>query len=119
MDVNSIIESKPNPNIPSFGPGDTVKVTAKLKEGAQERLYSFQGIVIRIRKGGAGANFTIRRSIYGIGVEHTFLFHSPLLEKVEVVQQARVHRAKLYYLRGLSSREIRAKIKPKFKTKGS
>lgn len=71
--------------------------------------------MIRVREGGNNASFTVRRVSYGIGVERTFFFHSPLLEKVEVVQQAKVRRAKLYYLRGLSSKAIRAKLKTKTK----
>jgi large subunit ribosomal protein L19 len=111
MDTGLLTELKPNPNIPSFGPGDTVKVS--LKEKGKERLQSFQGIVIAMRKSGAGSSFTVRRSVYGVGVERKFMLHSPLLEKVEVIQPAQVRRAKLYYLRGLSSRAIQAKIKPK------
>jgi large subunit ribosomal protein L19 len=113
MDLGTVIDLKPNSNIAAFAPGDTVKVS--MKEKGKERLQAFQGIVIRMRKSGAGTTFTVRRSIYGVGVERTFLLHSPLLEKVEVVENARVRRAKLYYLRGLSSRAIKAKIKPKAK----
>ena len=113
MELNSLIETKPSPNIPPFGPGDTVRVSIKVKEGDRERLQPLQGTVIRVRKRGANANFTIRRVTYGIGVEHTLFFHSPLIEKVEVLQQGKVRRAKLYYLRGLSSKESRAKIKAK------
>ena len=111
MDLATLTDLKVNPNVAPFGPGDTVKVS--MKEQGKERLQSFQGIVIRMRKSGAGTTFTVRRSVYGIGVERTFLLHSPLLEKVDVMEGARVRRAKLYYLRGLSSRAIKAKIKPK------
>jgi len=111
MDVSSIIPLESNPDISSFGPGDTVKVTTKLKDRERESTQSFQGIVLRIRKGDNSSSFTVRRSIYGIGVERTFFFHSPFLQKVEVVRQARVRRAKLYYLRNLSARQIRAKLK--------
>ena len=111
MNVASLIEVKPNPNIPAFAPGDTVKVSAKIVEGEKERIQAFQGVVIKTRQGGAGASFTVRRVAYGIGVERTFPFHSPLLEKVEVVRQGKVHRAKLYYLRGLSARASRIKEK--------
>lgn len=111
MDAGAVVELKQNPNIASFGPGDTVKVS--IREKGKERLQVFQGIVIAMRRSGAASSFTVRRSVYGIGVERKFLLHSPLLEKVEVVQPARVRRAKLYYLRGLSSRAIQAKIKSK------
>lgn len=121
MNLSSVIELKPNPNIPEIHPGDTVKVSIRLKEESGERVQVFQGIVIRMRKRGAAASFTVRRIVYGIGVERTFLLYSPLLEKVEVVQEARVRRAKLYYLRGLSSKQVRAKLKPKarWQTKAS
>ena len=113
MDLSSVVKLRSNPNVPQLSPGDTVKVSMRLKEEGGERVQIFQGIIIRIRRGGGSANFTVRRSASGIGVERTFLFHSPLLEKVEVVQEARVRRAKLYYLRDLSSKQIRAKLKPK------
>ena len=108
-----LIETKPNPNIPPISPGDTVEVSLKTKEGDRERTQLFQGVVIRVRKGKTNANFTVRHVVYGIGVERTFFFHSPYLEKVEVLQRGRVRRAKLYYLRGLSSKASRAKLKQK------
>ena len=114
-DLSWLIESKPNPNIPPLSPGDTVKVSIKTKEGERERTQLFQGVVIGVRKGGINANFTVRHVAYGIGVERTFFFQSPLLDRVEVVQHARVRRAKLYYLRGLSSKATRAKLKAKGK----
>ncbi len=114
-DLSWLIESKPNPNIPPISPGDTVKVSIKTKEGERERTQLFQGVVIGVRKGGINANFTVRHVAYGIGVERTFFFQSPLLDRVEVVQHARVRRAKLYYLRGLSSKATRAKLKTKTK----
>ena len=114
-DLSWLVESKPNPNIPPISPGDTVKVSIKTKEGERERTQLFQGVVIRVRKGGVNANFTVRHVAYGIGVERTFFFQSPLLDKVEVVQHARVRRARLYYLRGLSSKASRAKLKTKTK----
>ena len=80
-------------------------------EGERERTQSFQGAVIKVRRGGTGASFTVRRVAYGIGVERSFLFHSPMVEKVEVVRQGKVHRAKLYYLRGLSAKASRIKEK--------
>ena len=112
-ELSWLIEMKPNPNIPPLSPGNTVKVSIKVREGERERTQLFEGIVIRVKKGGNNANFTVRHVAYGIGVERTFFFHSPLLEKVEVVQRAKVRRAKLYYLRGLSSKASRAKLKPK------
>ncbi len=112
MDMASITtEVKTNPNIPALAPGDTVKVKVKIKEGDKERVQAFQGIVIRIRNSADGGNFTVRRVAYGIGVERTFLFQSPLIEKVELVRHGRVRRAKLYYLRGLSTKAARIKEK--------
>ncbi len=119
MSVASLIEVKPNLNIPAFAPGDTVKVSAKIVEGEKERTQLFQGVVIKVRRGGAGASFTVRRVAYGIGVERTFLFQSPLVEKVEVVRQGKVRRAKLYYLRGLSARASRIKEKRTVREKKS
>jgi len=111
MDTASVIEVKPNPNIPALAPGDTVKVSAKVVEGERERTQQFQGVVIKVRGGGAGASFTVRRVAYGVGVERTFPLYSPLVEKVEVVRHGKVRRAKLYYLRGLSGKKARIKEK--------
>ena len=107
----SLIEVKPNPNIPVLAPGDTVKVSAKIVEGERESTQVFQGVVIRVRRGGVGASFTVRRIAYGIGVERTFPLYSPRVEKVEVVRHGKVRRAKLYYLRGLSTKKARIKEK--------
>ena len=119
MSVTSLIEVKPNPNIPPLSPGDTVKVSSKVVEGDKERTQVFQGVVIKVRRGGVGANFTVRRVAYGIGVERTFPLYSPLVEKVEVVRHGRVRRAKLYYLRGLSAKASRIKEKRVGKRKKS
>jgi large subunit ribosomal protein L19 len=95
--------------IPSLSPGDTVKVSFKVKEATRERFQTFNGLIIKVKKGNSGGNFTIRRVSSGVGVEHTFPFASPLLEKVEVVRHGKVRRAKLYYMRGLSAKEARLK----------
>jgi len=117
MSVASLIEVKPNPNIPALASGDTVKVSARIVEGEKERTQLFQGVVIKVRHGGVGASFTVRRVAYGIGVERTFTFQSPLVEKVEVVRRGKVRRAKLYYLRGLSAKASRIKEKRAAKEK--
>jgi large subunit ribosomal protein L19 len=109
MNVNSINQTKINPKIPPISPGDTVKVSFKVKEANRERVQTLSGLVVRARKGAAGGNFTVRRVTGGIGVEHTFPFASPSLEKVEVVRHGKVRRAKLYYIRRLSAREARLK----------
>jgi len=109
MNVNSISQIKVNPNIPQISPGDTVRVSFKVKEASRERVQTLLGLVVRVRRGASGGNFTVRRVTYGVGVEHTFPFASPFLEKVEVVRHGKVRRAKLYYIRRLSAREARLK----------
>ena len=109
MDIASLVEVKKNPNIPTLAPGDTVKVSVKVVEGDKERIQVFQGIVIKVRRGVDGGRFTVRRVSRGIGVERTFLFQSPLVAKVEVVQHGKVRRAKLYYLRQRSGKMARLK----------
>ena len=109
MNVESLIEVKPNPNIPPLSPGDTVKVSVKVVEGGRERIQVFQGVVIKVKNGGAGANFTVRKVAYGVGVERTFPLHAPLIDKVEVVRHGKVRRARLYYLRGLTTKKARLK----------
>jgi len=111
MNIAALVEIKSNPNIPPLAPGDTVKVSSKVVEGDKERIQVFQGVVIKVQRGGAGANFTVRRVAYGIGIERTFPIYSPLVEKVEVVRHGKVRRAKLYYLRGLSAKASRIKEK--------
>ena len=111
MNITQLIETKPNPNIPSLAPGSTVKVSVKVVEGDKERTQVFQGVIIKVRRGTDGGSFTVRRITHGIGVERTFLFRSPLVEKVEVIQHGKVRRAKLYYLRGLSGKAARIKAK--------
>lgn len=109
MNMASLLEVKPNPNIPAFASGDTVKVSIKVVEGDKERTQVFQGVVIKARNSGIGSSFTVRRVTYGVGVERTFSLHSPRVEKVEVVRRGKVRRAKLYYLRGLSAKASRIK----------
>ncbi len=111
MNVASLVEIRKNPKIPDIAPGDTVRVSARLVEGGKERLQVFQGVVLKIRRGGAGASFTVRHVAFGIGVERTFPLYSSLVDKVEIVRQGKVRRSRLYYLRGLSGKEARRKIK--------
>lgn len=111
MDIKSITEVKPRSEIPSFAAGDTIKANIKVVEGDKERIQAFQGVVIRVKKGGINSSFTVRKVASGVGVERTFFFQSPRLEKVEVVRHGKVRRAKLYYLRGLSGRAGRIKEK--------
>ena len=109
MDAKSFAEVKPNVNIPAFRPGDTVRVHAKVIEGDRQRIQAFEGVVIRIRRGGPGSNFTVRRISHGIGVERIFPYYSPLVDKVDVIRVGRVRRAKLYYLRQRVGKAARIK----------
>jgi len=109
MDVRQFVRPKMNPSIPQISPGDTIKVSLKTIEGDKERLQHFQGVVIRVRKGVDGGSFTMRRVSYGIGVERTFPFQSTSVQNVEVLRHGKVRRAKLYYMRKLSSKRARLK----------
>ncbi len=109
MNIESLLEVKANPNIPTLTPGDTVRVSSKVVEGDKERTQVFQGVVIKLRDRGVGSSFTVRRVTYGVGVEKTFPLSSPRVEKVEIVRRGKVRRAKLFYLRGLSAKTSRLK----------
>jgi large subunit ribosomal protein L19 len=111
MDVSHLVDVASTAEADEFGPGDTVRVSAKVVEGERERTQVFEGVVIRRNHGGAGANFTVRRMAHGVGVERTFNLNSPRLEKVKVVRKGRVRRARLYYLRGLTGKAARIKEK--------
>src|SRR5487761_1308545 len=111
MDLTGIVELKPNPNIPEFRPGDTVRVSAKVVEGERERTQVFEGTVIRSRNASSSSSFTVRRTAHGVGVERTYLLYSPRVEKVEVVRRGKVRRANLYYLRKLTGKAARIKEK--------
>ena len=103
---------EPNPNIPEIRSGDTVRVHARIVEGDRERVQVFQGTVIRVRRGGVNANFTVRRiASHGIGVERTFPLHSPRIERIDVRRHAHVRRAKLYFLRGRQGKATRLREK--------
>ena len=100
MDTIKIIEQDYlKKDIPSFRPGDTVRVYVKVVEGGRERIQVFEGTVLRRRGSGLSETFTVRRVSYGVGVERTFLVHSPRLDKIEVKKRGKVRRARLYYLR--------------------
>jgi large subunit ribosomal protein L19 len=96
-------------DLPAFGPGDTVKVHVKIREGEKQRIQIFQGVVISKRKGTTNAAFTVRKVSYGVGVERVFPLHSPSIDKIEVVTHGRVRRAKIYYLRKLRGKAARIK----------
>lgn len=109
--VESLEKSlQPNSRIPALQPGDTVRVHQRIVEGDRERIQVFQGTVIRLRKGGANASFTVRRiASNNVGVERTYLLHSPRIDKVEVLRHAKVRRAQLYYFRRLQGKSARLK----------
>ena len=109
MEAYELIQLEPNPNIEEFQAGDTVRVNIKVTEGDRTRTQAFQGVVIRRRGGGPGESFTVRRMTHEIGVERTFLLHSPNVESVSVTRRGKVRRSRLYYLRGLSGRAARIK----------
>ena len=98
-------------DLPTFRPGDTVKVHVKVVEGNRSRIQVFQGVVIRRQGGGVRETFTVRKVSFGVGVERTFPVHTPIVEKIELVTRGDVRRAKLYYLRDLRGKA--AKIKEK------
>lgn len=98
-------------DVPEFGPGDTVVVQVKVKEGNRERLQAFEGVVIGKRNRGLNSAFTVRKISHGIGVERTFQTHSPLVDSIKVKRRGDVRQAKLYYLRELSGKAARIKEK--------
>ena len=109
-DLIKAVAAPINAKIPEMKPGDSVSVHVRIVEGNKERVQEFKGTIIRMRKGGNDANFTVRRlASHGIGVERTFLMRSPRIEKVEVFRSAKVRRAQLYYLRDLRGKAARMK----------
>jgi large subunit ribosomal protein L19 len=107
--IDAIEAEQLRSDIPSFRPGDTVRVHVKVVEGEKERIQVFEGAVLRRSNGGNRETFTVRKVSYGVGVERTFPVHSPRIDKVEVMTRGRVRRAKLYYLRDLSGKAARIK----------
>lgn len=97
--------------VPVFNVGDTVKVSIKIKEGSRERIQIFEGFVLKKQNGGVGETFTVRRIASGVGVEKTFPLHSPKIDKIEVVRQGDVRRAKLNYMRERTGKAARIKSK--------
>ncbi len=96
-----------NPKVPPFRPGDTVRVSVRVKEGDKERLQAFEGVCISRRGSGVSESFTVRKISNGVGVERIFPVHSPMLADIAVVRRGRVRRAKLYYLRNLVGKATR------------
>ena len=112
MDVIKSIEHEQLKNkIPVLDIGNTVRVHVKIKEGNRERIQVLEGIIIKKQGGGLNQTFTVRKISYGVGVEKTFLIHSPMIEKVEVVRVGKARRAKLYYLRDRIGKASKTKEK--------
>jgi len=109
MDAHDLVAVERNEKIQDFRPGDTVRASIRVTEGEKQRTQVFEGVVIRNRGSGPGASFTVRRISHEVGVERTFLLHSPSVEAVQVIRRGAVRRARLYYLRGLSGRAARIK----------
>ena len=112
MDALKLIsESSMKSEVPAFEVGDTVKVHVRIKEGQKYRIQVFEGTVIAKRHGGIQETFTVRRVAHGCGIERVFPLHSPTVEKVEVVREGKVRRAKLYYLRDRVGKAAKVKSK--------
>ena len=112
MDIIRAIEQEQlKTDLPAFGPGDTVKVHIRIKEGKRERVQIFEGVVLKRQGGGLTEMFTVRKISFGVGVEKTFPVHSPSIEKIDVTRRGKVRRAKLNYLRDRVGKA--AKIKEK------
>ncbi len=107
--IKSIEHEQLKSKIPELRVGNTVRVHVRIKEGNKERIQVFEGIIIKKQGGGLNATFTVRKISYGVGVEKTFLVHSPLVEKVELVRVGKARRAKLYYLRDRVGKSAKTK----------
>ncbi|WP_034210234.1 50S ribosomal protein L19 [Lachnospira multipara] len=107
--IKSIEDAQLKAQVPEFRTGDTVKVSAKIKEGNRERIQVFEGTVIKKQGTGVRATFTVRKISNGVGVEKTWPLHSPIVEKVEVTRRGKARRAKLYYLRQRTGKAAKVK----------
>lgn len=108
--LNKVTESYLK-EVPEFGAGDNVQVNVRIKEGERERIQMFEGLVIKRQGGGISETFTVRKISYGVGVERTFPIHAPIIESIKVVRRGKVRRAKLHYIRTLSTKAARIKEK--------
>lgn len=105
--IEAVTKSQLRTDLPSFRPGDTLRVHVRIIEGTRERIQVFEGVVIKRRGGGVSETFTVRKISSGVGVELTFPLHTPKIEKIEVKRRGKVRRAKLYYLRSLRGKAAR------------
>lgn len=103
--ITEITKGQLKTDLPSFRPGDTLRVHVKVVEGTRERIQLFEGVVIKRRGGGISETFTVRKISYGVGVERTFPVHTPRIANIEVLRRGKVRRAKLYYLRNLRGKK--------------
>ena len=106
---NEITKPYLKENVPTFDPGDNVKVNVRIIEGDRQRIQVFEGLVIKRRGQGLSETFTVRKNSYGVGVERTFPIHSPAIDSIEVTRRDKVRRAKLYYMRDLQGKSARLK----------
>jgi large subunit ribosomal protein L19 len=107
--LQEIMKDQLRTDLPAFDPGDTLRVSVRVREGDKERLQAFEGVCIARKNGGISETFTVRKVSSGIGVERVFPLHSPSVESITVVRRGRVRRAKLYYLRALRGKAARIK----------
>ena len=107
--IEAVTKSQLRTDLPSFRPGDTLRVHVRIIEGTRERIQVFEGVVIKRRGGGVSETFTVRKISSGVGVERTFPLHTPRVAQIEVVRYGKVRRAKLYYLRALHGKAARIK----------
>src|SRR6266508_3842376 len=105
--IRQLEKEQQKEKVPALRAGDTVKVHAKVVEGTRERIQIFEGVVIRVSGGGLRQNFTVRRVTHGVGVERTFMIHSPRIDRIDVLRHGDVRQGRLYYLRGKVGREAR------------
>ena len=107
LDREEIARVDNGKTIPTFAPGDTLRVNVKISEGDRERVQAFEGVCIARAGGGVNETFTVRKLSFGEGVERVFPLHSPVVDSIEVKRKGKVRRAKLYYLRGLTGKRAR------------
>ncbi|MDR2530828.1 MAG: 50S ribosomal protein L19 [Oscillospiraceae bacterium] len=107
--VQTLAKQYMKPELPVVGIGDTVRVNVKIKEGSRERIQAFDGVVIARKHGGISETITVRRVSYNVGCEKVFPLHAPNIVNIEVIRRAKIRRAKLYYLRGLSGKAAKLK----------
>jgi large subunit ribosomal protein L19 len=117
--IQQLEKEQQKKKVPALRAGDTVRVHAKVVEGTRERIQVFEGTVIRVTGGGLRQNFTVRRVTHGVGVERTFMIHSPRIDKIDVLRHGDVRQGRLYYLRGKVGREARIRERRRLVAEGA